>query len=187
MGIEIAVTILLLFALAFLATIDMAFSQLSDVSLRRIASEAEELQKSSSAEFLHEILENRPHFRFALSAAIQVLLIIFAVFVALIVFRFFPAAREILLYSLIISLVLSVIFRQILPRILTGRNPESKLLMLLPLVRPLYRLWTFIAYPFSLLVGKRKKREFENMVFPENNDENYDDDSDEHPGIDRSR
>ena len=179
MGIEIAVTILLLFALAFLATIDMAFSQLSDVSLRRIASEAEELQKSSSAEFLHEILENRPHFRFALSAAIQVLLIVFAVFVTLIVFRFFPAAREILLYSLIISLVLSVVFRQILPRILTGSNPESRLMLLLPLVRPLYRFWTFITYPISLLVGKRKKREFENMVLSEKNDENYDDDSDE--------
>ena len=93
MEIEFAVTILLLFALAFLATIDMAFSQLSDVSLRRIASEAEELQKSSSAEFLHEILENRPHFRFALSAAIQVLLVIFAVFVALIVYYFFPMRR----------------------------------------------------------------------------------------------
>ncbi|MGI9056547.1 MAG: hemolysin family protein [Pyrinomonadaceae bacterium] len=179
MGIEIAVTILLLFALAFLATIDMAFSQLSDVSLRRIASEAEESEKTSSAEFLHEILENRPHFRFALSAAIQVLLVVFAVFVALIVFRFFPAAREILIYSLLISLVLSVVFRQIVPRILTGSNPESKLLMLLPLVRPLYRLWTFTSYPFSMLIGKRKKRELENTVFSEYSDEDDDDDSDE--------
>ncbi len=180
MGIEIAVTILLLFALAFLATIDMAFSQLSDVSLRRIASEAEELQKSSSAEFLHEILENRPHFRFALSAAIQVLLVIFAVFVVLIVYYFFPdAPREILIYSLLISLFLSVVFRQIVPRILTGTNPESKLMLLLPLVRPLYRFWTFITYPISLLVGRRKKRELENTILSDNSDENDDDDSDE--------
>jgi hypothetical protein len=47
MGIEIAIAVFLLFALAFLATIDMAFSQLSDVSLRRIASEAEDLEKKS--------------------------------------------------------------------------------------------------------------------------------------------
>ena len=52
-------------------------------------------------------------------------------------------------------------------------------MLLLPLVRPLYRFWTFITYPISLLVGKRKKRELENTIFSDNNDENYDDDSDE--------
>ena len=89
MGFEIIIAVVLLIVLAFLATIDMAFAQLSDVSLRRIASEADDLEKKTSAEFLHEILENRPRFRFALSAAIQILLVAFAVFVALIVFQIF--------------------------------------------------------------------------------------------------
>lgn len=179
MEFEIAIAVFLLLLLAFLATIDMAFSQLSDVSLRRIASEAEELEKRSSAEFLHQILENRPRFRFALSAAIQILLVAFAVFVALIVFRFFPAAREILLYSMLISLALTVVFRQFIPRIITGRNPETKLLMFLPLVRPLYRGWTFFADPFSMIFGKRQKREFETTILPDNAEENYEDDSDD--------
>jgi putative hemolysin len=179
MGIEIVIAVFLLFALAFLATIDMAFSQLSDVSLRRIASEAEDLEKKSSAEFLHEILENRPRFRFALSAAIQVLLISFAVMTALVVFRFFPVAREILLYSLLISLTLSVVFRQLIPRIITGNNPESKLLILLPLVRPLYRFWSIFADPFTALFGKRQKRELDTTIVPENGDDHHEDDSDD--------
>lgn len=179
MGIEFGIAVFLLFALAFLATIDMAFSQLSDVSLRRIATEAEDLERQDSAEFLREILENRPRFRFALSAAIQILLIAFAVMIALLVFRFYPAAREILIYSLLISLTLSVIFRQFIPRIITGKNPETKLLTLLPLVRPLYRVWSVFAGLFSTVFGKRQKRELETTVVPETNDDGYEDDSDD--------
>lgn len=179
MILEILIAVGLLLVLAFLATIDMAFAQLSDVSLRRIASEAEDSQRQTSAEFLHEILENRPRFRFALSAAIQILLVFFSVFVALIVFRFFPAAQEILLYSLLISLTLTIIFRQIIPRLVTGKNPEGKLLILLPMARPLYRLWTIFANPFSVIFGKRQKRDLETTVVPDKSDENYEDDSDD--------
>lgn len=179
MGLEIFIAFVLLFVLAFLATIDMAFSQLSDVSLRRIASEAEETERKTSAEFLHEILENRPRFRFALSAAIQILLVVFTVFVALVVFRFFPAAQEILIYTLLIALVLTVLFRQVIPRLITGKNPENKLLILLPMARPLYRLWTVFANPFSLVFGKRQKRDLEMTVVPNSSEESSEDDSDD--------
>ena len=40
MGIEIGITCLLLAALTFLATVDMALGQLSDVGLRRLIAEA---------------------------------------------------------------------------------------------------------------------------------------------------
>ncbi|PYS60861.1 MAG: hypothetical protein DMF74_17585, partial [Acidobacteria bacterium] len=59
MEIELAVSFLLLLALTFLATVDMAFGQLSDVGLRRLASEAEEHPAARSTPFLTEILENR--------------------------------------------------------------------------------------------------------------------------------
>ena len=42
MEIALAVSFLLLLALTFLATVDMAFGQLSDIGLRRLAAEAEE-------------------------------------------------------------------------------------------------------------------------------------------------
>ncbi len=52
MEIEIAVAIVLLLALVFLATVDMAFSQLSDVSLRRLSSDLEESPRIKTVEFL---------------------------------------------------------------------------------------------------------------------------------------
>lgn len=179
MGLEIIIAGLLLLILAFLATIDMAFSQLSDVSLRRISSEAEETERKTSAEFLHEILENRPRFRFALSAAIQISLVVFTVFVALIVFGIYPATPEILIYSLVVSLGLTIVFRQLIPRLITGKNPESKLLFLLPAARPLYRLWTIFANPFSVVFGKRQKRELEMTIIPNSAEESYEDGSDD--------
>ena len=61
MEIEIAIAIVILFALTFLATIDMAFSQLSDVTLRRLTSDTEENARVNTP-FMREILTNRPRF-----------------------------------------------------------------------------------------------------------------------------
>ena len=158
MEIELVIAVLILVLLVFLATIDMAFSQLSDISLRRLSGEAEENSQARSLIFLREILENRPRFRFALSTAIQILLITFTVLITLVVFDFFQTKIEIsssyrtriefLFFSLGVALVASVIFRQFLPRLITWKNPESKLLLLLPFVRPFYGLLTALADPF---------------------------------------
>jgi hypothetical protein len=88
MEIELIIAVSALVLLVFLATIDMAFSQLSDVSLRRLTSETEETSQTRSLIFLREILENRPRFRFALSTAIQILLITFTVLITLFIFNF---------------------------------------------------------------------------------------------------
>ena len=179
MEFDIALTVSVLFALAFLATVDMAFSQLSDVSLRRIASEADEQNKARSAFFLQEILENRPHFRFALSAAIQVLLVTFTVLLALIFYQIYPQPGEFLLYTLSSALLLSIIFRQLIPRLIIGKTPENKLILLIPLVRPLYRLWTLVARPFSFFVKRKERQRLENTIIPEYSDEKSEDGSDD--------
>jgi CBS domain containing-hemolysin-like protein len=166
MEIEIAIAVLILFTLIFLATIDMAFTQLSDVSLRRLSTEAEENPQSRSTVFLREILENRPRFRFALSAAIQILLIIFSVLVTLIVFNFYRTTTELLFYSLLIGLVLSAIFRQFIPLLLTRRNPEGKLMRLLPLVRPLYSVMSFLADPFVAFRRDKELLKLETTIIP---------------------
>lgn len=148
MEIELVIAVLILVLLVFLATIDMAFSQLSDVSLRRLTSETEENAQSRSLDFLREILGNRPRFRFALSTAIQILLISFTVLITLFIFNFFQNRTELLLVSLIVALITSGICRQFLPRLMTWKNPETKLLLLLPIVRPFYGLLTTLADPF---------------------------------------
>jgi CBS domain containing-hemolysin-like protein len=164
MLIEIAIAVLILFVLTFLATIDMAFSQLSDVSLRRLSSDFEDSTKIKSVAFLQAILENRPRFRFALSAAIQILLIAFSVLVTLIVSNSNPIYFQQLTLSIMVGLTATIIFRQFFPRLLTRKNPETKLLVLLPFVRPFYGLLSGIADPFQFFT--RDNSSLETTILP---------------------
>ncbi len=178
MEIEIVIAVFILIALVFLATIDMAFSQLSDVSLRRLSAESEENQNPKAADFLREILENRPRFRFALSSTIQVLLICFTVLVTLIVLNFTRSNAELILFSLLIALIFSVIFRQIIPRFLIWKNPESKLMFLLPLVRPIYKIVSIVVNPFVSILKAKEQNKLETTQTPDTPEEKYDDNED---------
>src|SRR6266704_2930614 len=113
MQIELILTFLLLVGLSLLATVDMAFGQLSDVGLRRLITEAEERSKLRSSVFLKQVLENRPRFSFAISATL------------------FQEDRFVLV-GLLAGLVLAGIFRQLVPLFISTRDPEGTLLFLLP-------------------------------------------------------
>lgn len=165
MELEIAVALIILFAIVFLATIDIAFSQLSDVSLHRLTSDTVEDARVNTP-FMREILGDRHRFRFTLSASIQVLLIIFSVLVTLIVYNFYQTPRELLGFSLLITLILSGFFRQFVPRFITWRNSENKLLFLLRFVRPVYRLMVFFADPFEYFFRDKEQQKFENNIVP---------------------
>lgn len=164
MGIEIAIAVFLLLLLVFLATIDMAFSQLSDVGLRRLAADYEASPKIKTVAFLQTIIEDRPRFRFALSTAIQILLIIFSVLVTLIVAGFNPPYFQLLAISIVIGLIASIVFRQFLPRLLTRKNPERRLLALLPFVRPVYGILSTVADPFRFF--SRQESPIEVTIVP---------------------
>src|SRR5690606_17940615 len=177
MGLEIAVGISILIVLVFLATVDMAFSQLSDLSLRRLSSDVDEGSRQGTYEFLREILENRPLFRFALSSAIQFLLITFAILVAIAVTRYTLDRTSILLYGLLIGLFATVVFRQLLPRLVVRNNPEGVLMLVLPVVKPVYRLASFIARPFApLFRSKEQQQKLEATSTPDPVEERDDDD-----------
>jgi CBS domain containing-hemolysin-like protein len=151
MALELGITCLLLVALTYLATIDMAFGQLSDVGLRRLSVEAEN-RAGAVAEFLKQILEDRPRFRFTIGAAVQVLLVAVSVLLTALSLRWFPDNGFVLM-SLLIGLVVAGIFRQFLPRILSIRHPEETLLLLLPSVRPFYKFLSFIADPWDRMMS----------------------------------
>lgn len=159
MEIEIAIAALILLLLVFLATIDIAFTQLSDVSLRRVSSEIEDTKNF----FLRNILENRPRFRFALSATIQILLIIFSVLITHLTFFILELKTQYLLVSLILALALSFLFRQFIPRLLAWNNPEGKLVYLLRFIRPFYGLMSFLSDPLQFFV---KPENTETTVVP---------------------
>jgi putative hemolysin len=163
MGIEIVITCLLLVGLTFLATVDMAFGQLSDVGLRLLITEAEE-RESRAADFLKEIQEDRPRFRFTIGAAIQIQLVAVSVLVTSILLRWLSGI-ELLLLALFTGLILAGIFRQFLPRLISYSNPEKTLLALLPLVKPFYRLLAFVADPLNRRARVRREREL--TVTPE--------------------
>lgn len=180
MEIEIVSSVLILIVLVFLATIDMSFSHLSDVSLRRIAADFEESHNTRSADFFREILENRPRFRFILSSAIQFLLIVFTVLVTLIVLHYNNENHyRLLFFSILIGLIFSVIFRQIIPRLIVWKNPDSKLLFLLPLVRPLYGIVSIFVKPFISRRQIKEQQKLELSVTPDAPEEKTEDNADD--------
>jgi putative hemolysin len=158
MGIEIIITCALLFGLTFLATVDMAFGQLSDVGLRLLIAEAEERARRAAG-FLKEIQEDRPRFRFTIGASIQIQLVAVSVLITSILLRWLVGI-SLLLSALFAGLLLAGIFRQLIPRLISLRNPERTLLALLPVVKPFYHLLSFIADPLHKR-AKRLRRERE--------------------------
>jgi putative hemolysin len=174
MELELIAAGILLLILGFLAAIDVAFSHISDVGLRRISADDDSVETSNSVKFLREILDNRPRFRFALSSAIQILLIAVAVLITSAVNRFEADRIRLLAYSFLISLGVTALFRQILPRFAVRANPERKLLFLLPAIRPLYSLTSFFVESVSKDKQAKAREKIEMTLSP-----NLGDDRDE--------
>src|SRR6185503_3590209 len=159
MELEIGLTLLLLILLSLLATVDMAFGQLSDVGLRRLIGENGDKPERRSRVFLRQVLENRPRFGFALSATIQILLVIVAVLITSISLNLFPDPRWVLV-GLPAGLILAGVFRQIIPLFIATRNPEATLLFLLPIIRPFFSIMAFIADPFQRLFDRSRRKDY---------------------------
>jgi CBS domain containing-hemolysin-like protein len=172
MQLEIILASLLLVLLSLLATVDMAFGQLSDVGLRRLITGAEERSKVRSSTFLKQVLENRPRFSFAISATIQILLVVLAVLVTSISLTLFQDRQRFVLIGLFAGLLLAGVFRQLLPLFISTRDPEGTLLFLLPVIRPLLPLMAFAADPFHKLFdrSRRKEQELDNGEDDEDQD-----------------
>jgi putative hemolysin len=177
MELEIALTLLLLIVLSLLATVDMAFGQLSDVGLRRLSGENGEKPGPRSREFLKQVLENRPRFGFALSAMIQILLVVVAVLVTSICLTLFPTPRLVLV-GLAAGLILAGIFRQLIPLFISTHNPERTLLFLLPIITPFIPIMAFIADPFQRLFDRSRRKDHQVAEEGEAEEEDHDDSHD---------
>lgn len=171
MDLELIVAGVLLLLLGFLAAVDVAFSQISDVGLRRISADDDSVETSRSVKFLREILDNRPRFRFALSSTIQILLISVAILVTFAIVRFEIDRPRQLIFAFLASLVLTAFFRQILPRIVVRSNPERKLLFLLPAIRPLYTITSFFVESVSKDRQTKTREKLEATISPNVSDE----------------
>ncbi|HEX8129361.1 MAG TPA: hemolysin family protein [Pyrinomonadaceae bacterium] len=167
MGIEIGITCLLLFALTFVALIDMAFGELSDVGLRRLIGETEEGRPTATTSFLAQILENRSRFRFTLTVTILILVVAISVLVASVASQLIERSPEsgasshtaFLSIAIIASVLLTAIARQLIPRLVASRNPEATLVTLLPILRPFYRPLSFIAFAWHKSFDRPRRNE----------------------------
>ena len=127
----------------------------------------------ASRVFLQQALENRPRFSFALSAMIQILLVVVAVLITSISLNLFPEPRLVLV-GLLAGLILAGIFRQLIPLFISTRNPEGTLLFLLPVIRPFFPIMAFIADPFQRLFDRSRRKD---QVTEDGEEEEEDDDS----------
>ena len=177
MEFEIIIAVVILLALVFLATVDTAFSFLSDVGLRRISTDEEFGDKKTSTKFLREVLENRPRFRFALSSVIQVFLIGFTVLLTVIISEFTNSKWKLLAVALVIGVAATVLFRQIIPRLFVRNNTERKLLFLLPAIRPIYSLVSFFVEPITTRSKARQK--LDATISPDSQEERSDDNAED--------
>src|ERR1700741_4485127 len=174
MELEIGLALVLLTVLSVLATVDMAFAQLSDVGLRRLMGENGENPEPRSRIFLQQALENRPRFGFALSATIQILLVVVAVLITSISLRLVPDPRLVPV-GLLAGLILAGIFRQLIPLFISTRNPEGTLLFLLPILKPFFPIMSFVADPFQRLFDRSRRGK--DQVTETGDEEEEDDDS----------
>src|SRR5262245_29254062 len=171
---QIGLTLVLLVVLCLLATVDMAFGQLSDVTLHRLTAEIEENPEHRSKTFLKQVLENRARFGFALSATIQILLVVVAVLITSISLSLFSEPKFVLV-GLVAGLILAGIFRQLIPLFISARNPEGTLLFLLPVIRPFFPVMAFLSDPFQSLFDRSRRNR--DQVAEEGEEEEEDDDS----------
>ena len=172
MEIELGFTFLLLLVLMLLATVDLALGQLSDVGLRRLIGDTDEDPEGRSKIFLKKTLENRQRFSFALSATIQMLLVVVAVLVTSISLSL-TSDPKFVLVGLGAGLVLAGVFRQLIPLLVSAHNPERTLIFLLPLMRPFVPAMSFVADPFHRLFDRPRRKD----QLPETEEEEADDDN----------
>ena len=93
----------------------------------------------------------------------------------MIVRHFTESIGRLIFFTLIIGLVATVLFRQILPRLLVRSDTERKLLFLLPAIRPIYAITSFFVEPVTARRAKNKLNA-DTTVTPDGSDE---DDNDE--------
>ena len=149
---EIVVTSILIAMLVVTATAKSALDELSDVSLRLLASEAEE---SPHADFWRSILEHYHQLSFTLTFGIHLSIASIAILISSIAHHIYPA--HFLIAALGGMILTVVIFRQIVPLIMTQNDPQRTLLRLR---WPLSILWPIlgaIAHPLYRTVRTIKK------------------------------
>src|SRR5215475_12336932 len=152
---EIALTSIFILVLVVTATAKSALDELSDVSLRLLASDG---NGSSHAEFWRSIIAHYHQFRFTLTFGIHVSIASIAILISSISNQIYP--QHFLAVSFGGMILTVILFRQILPMIATQNDPARTLLKLR---FPLQILWPALGFVANIIYRmlRSKQREVE--------------------------
>ena len=89
--------------------------------------------------------------------------------------RYTQDRTELLVYALLIGLLATVLFRQIIPRLIVRNKAERMLLFLLPIVRPLYTVTAKLTGPVAALFAAKEQAKLEATITPDASDDRDDD------------
>lgn len=164
-GTEFLIGTLFILALLVMSIIDVAFTNVNKVAVRRLV----DRPKAKAARSLAAMLEVRAEVLTSVHIVIQLFLVAGAVFV----FTLFE--RRLIRYSVSVSgtvlvmMLVILLFRQLLPRIITMRNPEVVLLRLFPIFKIAHTALRPVSV--TLMSALRHFHEWEQDVQPDNEED----------------
>ncbi len=163
LNIELAVIAAFLLSLFFLSLVESAITQSSALVLRTMM----ERPETPSFPLLVAVLEDKMQILVPLHFGTQVSSIVISILVTHLCLQ--ARGWYGLVYAFIAVSLLSVLFRQFLPRLLTQNGSERKLMGLLRLFNPVYRILRIPASPMSKILKfhKRLHEEVENNREPD--------------------
>ena len=130
-GTELLIGALFIVALLAMSIIDVAFTNLSKVAVRRLL----DRPKAKAAASLAAMLERRAEILTSIHIIIQLFLVAGAVFAFTVFERRQVRYWLSVLGTVAVMMLVILLFRQLLPRIITMRSPEVVLLRLLPIFK----------------------------------------------------
>ena len=151
LNLEISAIIICAGMLFVLSLVESAITLASPLVLRMIM----ERQEKPLSPLLSLALENKMQIMIPVHLGIQVCLIVVAVLSTHLSLQRWPA--EGLLYAFVSVVLISVLFRQLLPKLFTQNEPEKKLVRLLKIYGHFYRVLHLLALPLSGLLNLHKR------------------------------
>ena len=160
---ELTATAGVLLLLVFLSTIESAYESLSEVSLRVLSGERE--GSPQRVRFFRELMDHRRRFELILILGTQLSIAAIAILLADVFID--AGARAPLALAFVAAFVVVVLFRQLIPRLLTQNQPEDVLWVLLPVFQIFYRLFSVFVAPVTALLNRMRRPEPEETIAEE--------------------